>query len=171
MKDPAERPDTPPLAEITFCEIMGSFPTGVAIITGRDEHGAAVGLTANSVTSVSKSPPLVLVCIGEQAYTLKAIRQSQSFAVNFLEAGQEEVARRFAYPTRGKFAGIESYTGILGVPILQASLAYAECRVSDIIAGGDHALVVGAVVNGACSRSPPLLYFRGRFYPGQYLER
>src|SRR5690349_853777 len=156
--------------EANFKRVMGSFPTGVTIVTSRDPQGDPIGLTANAVSSVSKDPPLLLVCIGAEKFTLRAIEQSGAFSVNFLGTTQESLARRFASPGADKFADLEIRSGALGMPLLEGSLAYAECALYRTVSAGDHSVVLGRVIGGAACTSTPLLYFRGRFFSGESLH-
>jgi flavin reductase (DIM6/NTAB) family NADH-FMN oxidoreductase RutF len=147
----------------TFFGIMGAFPTGVTIVTALDATGHARGLTCNAVCSVSADPPLMLVCLERGSTTLPAIRHSQRFAVNYLAAGREDLARLFATKEPEKFGGVPWQPADNGMPHLhQDSVALAECTLAQEIAAGDHVILIGQVEGG---RPPeegarPLLYFR-----------
>jgi flavin reductase (DIM6/NTAB) family NADH-FMN oxidoreductase RutF len=148
---------------------MGSFATGITIVTSCDATQTPVGLTASSLASVSKEPPLVLVCIGNDKYTLSAIRNSGLFAVNLLKAGQADIARLFASSATQKFSELKFRRGVLGAPLLDDALAYAECSVFKLVDAGDHAIVIGKVVDGETVSAPPLLHFRGQLHDGSPL--
>lgn len=163
------RPPYGSVAETRFRHVMGSFATGITVVTSCDEGGTPVGLTASSLASVSKTPPLILVCIGHDKYTLSAIRSSGVFAINLLKADQAEIAHQFASSAPDKFAKLRVKTGLLGVPLFENTLAYAECSVFNLIDAGDHVIVIGRVVNGANVTAPPLLHFRGQFHDGTRL--
>lgn len=149
-----------------FRQLMSQFATGVTIVTtraGEETHG----LTANSFCSVSLAPPLVLVCVDKKAQSDALIKKSRNFAVNILAAAQETLSRRFAtnnLSAAERFAGIEFRREITGAPILQASLAWMDCRLFAAYPGGDHTIFVGEVVAlGRHKANAPLLYFRSRY--------
>jgi flavin reductase ActVB len=147
----------------TFFSIMGSFPSGVAVVTALDPDGAPRGLTVTALCSVSADPPLMLVCVGEGSNTLPAIRHSRRFAVNYLAAGRERLARLFASQDPDKFVAIPWQPAENGMPWLRAdSLALAECTVTQEIPAGDHFIFIGRVEGGRVPDpgSHPLLYFR-----------
>ena len=148
-----------------FRRIVGAFPTGVTVVTTRDAGGSAVGLCANSVTSVSLDPPLILVCLDRQTYTLQAIRGSSRFVVNFLGGDQEDVARLFASRLVDKFSDLPHADGVVGAPVIDGCAAVAECVVHELIEAGDHVIVIGRVVAGAHGDGQPLLYFGRHFRP------
>jgi flavin reductase (DIM6/NTAB) family NADH-FMN oxidoreductase RutF len=147
-----------------FRDTLGSFPTGVAVVTATGEGGAA-GLTTNAFSSLSLDPPLVLVCFDHGSRTLGVVRQSGRFAVNVLRAGQEDLATLFAgkAPHPEKFAAV-THTADHGVPVLDDALAWLVCDVQALHPGGDHDIGVGAVT--AFAHDPagePLVFHAGRF--------
>ena len=147
-----------------FREIMGHYPTGVTVVTAEDRDGTPVGLTANSVTSVSLDPPLVLVCVSEQSSSLRAILASGSFAVNILGAGAAETAVRFAKMDRNdRFDGIAYSMKEGGGPILKGVVAWIACGLYRTFEAGDHLILVGEVHDGAGVGGDPLLFFRSRY--------
>jgi len=148
----------------TLRDALGCFATGITVVTavGPDEH--PVGLTANSFTSVSLDPPLLLVCIANSAGSAATLRQAQSFGLNVLQIGQQPVSQRFAGKGEDRFAGTEWIPGETGVPILARSLSAFECRRHAVHEGGDHFILVGQVVRAQFEpRRDPLLYFRGKY--------
>jgi flavin reductase (DIM6/NTAB) family NADH-FMN oxidoreductase RutF len=160
-----------PIAPDRFRQIMGNFPSGVTVVTARREGEASVGFTASSVSSTSLDPPLILVCVARQLYTLSVIRDTGFFALNFLRQGQEAIARWFSTssnqpkftPEAWRRIGLREVLSPRNVPILDGSLAYAECQVHNIFDGGDHAIVVGRVVDGAGCDATPLTYLRRQY--------
>lgn len=163
-----------PVAEELFLEIMSSFPTGVTVVTTTTAEGSPKGLTVSAFCPVSLHPPLVLVCLDNQSSTLGAIGESGMFTVNFLAAGREELARRFAAKMEDKFEGVPwgpPPSG--GGPVLtEDSGAYVVCRVTQTIEAGDHWLLVGEVEDGSLQADHlPLLYGRRTFstwaHPGR----
>ena len=148
-----------------FRRILGHLATGVAVVSAADpETGAARGLTATAVASVSLDPPLVLACVEHGADTHDCIERAGAFAISILGADDEAVARRFAdYPTDRKFTGIAWRAEVTGAPVLDEALAWVDCRVHAAHDGGDHTIWVGEVVAGDAADGSPLLYFRGGY--------
>ena len=149
---------------IQFRHLMGHFPTGVTIVTTAAD-GKKHGMTANSVTSVSLDPVMILVCLTREARTRAAIEQARRFAVNILGEHQEEISRRFAKPGTDHFEGLEAVEGPGGIPLIPGCLAYLACSVHDVVVAGDHDVVLGTVEH--CEVSPnggsPLLFFQGGY--------
>lgn len=152
---------TPVVDADGFRRALGRHAAGVVVVTGP----GPVGLTATSFTSVSLDPPLVSFCVGRESTTWAELRDSPSFAVNILATGQVDVASRFAVRGADRFAPPTSWhPGPGGVPILDGTAAHLLCEPYDVIAMGDHWLVVGLVVGtGLGSEHLPLLYHRGRY--------
>ncbi|WP_448501307.1 flavin reductase family protein [Sphingomonas sp.] len=148
----------------TLRDALGCFATGVTVVTTRTVDGTPVGLTANSFTSVSLDPPLLLVCIAKSASSLSAFEQARHFAVNVLHIGQQPVSGRFARRGEDRFAGTDVETWDSGVPILSHSLASFECAHEAAHDAGDHVILIGRVERVRFEpRRDPLLYFRGRY--------
>jgi flavin reductase (DIM6/NTAB) family NADH-FMN oxidoreductase RutF len=148
-----------------FRAIMGSFPTGVAVVTVIDADGVPRGLTTNATCSVSADPPMLLVCVDKGSNTLPALQASESFVVNYLRQDSEEVAGRFASKAGDKFAGLEWMPGKCLQPVLaQASCAYAEARVAQRVEAGDHWILIAEVECGWVDPElRPLAYHRGAY--------
>jgi flavin reductase (DIM6/NTAB) family NADH-FMN oxidoreductase RutF len=147
-----------------FRRIMGHWTSGVAIVSTTAADGSPRGLTANAVASVSLVPPLVLVCIERGADTHGAIRAAGSFAVSMLPQSAERTARRFAGDSpESKFDGVAYRTETTGAPVLDEALAWVDCRVHEILDGGDHSIYLGEVVAGDAHEGEPLVYYRGGF--------
>ncbi|MBS7697205.1 MULTISPECIES: flavin reductase family protein [unclassified Chelatococcus] len=151
------------VSSTAFREIMGSFPTGVTVITTRSAEGRPVGLTANAVSSVSLNPPQLLVCLGRDRFTAQVVAASKRFAVNFLDRSQQAIAERFASRADDKFAGLPIIEGELGLPLISGALAFAECRVVKTIETGDHLIFVGLVLRGEAEGGVPLMFFRRHY--------
>ena len=143
---------------------FGAYPTGVTVVTTHGE-GEPRGFTANSFTSVSIDPPLLLVCHDNDAGSAPVFRGARGFAVNVLAADQEALAMRFAGGEGDRFAGLECERGE-GGPILPGVAAWLDCELEAIHPGGDHAILVGRVLRHRDEERDPLAYWRGRFYPG-----
>jgi flavin reductase (DIM6/NTAB) family NADH-FMN oxidoreductase RutF/pimeloyl-ACP methyl ester carboxylesterase len=148
----------------TFRDALGCFATGVTIITAMDAGGNPIGLTANSFTSVSLDPPLLLVCIANNASTAAVLRDAERFAVNVLQIGQQPTSNRFAGKGEDRFANTPWEVGEFGTPVLTGSLSSFECERDAVHDGGDHFILVGRVLKAMFEpRRDPLLYFRGKY--------
>jgi flavin reductase (DIM6/NTAB) family NADH-FMN oxidoreductase RutF/pimeloyl-ACP methyl ester carboxylesterase len=148
----------------TLRDALGCFATGITIITSLSPSGEPVGLTANSFTSLSLDPPLLLVCIAKTAGSLGAIKAADHFAVNVLHIGQQPASERFSRRAEDRFSFMHYETWSSGVPILSGSLASFECRREATHDGGDHVILVGHVERAQFEpRRDPLLYFRGKY--------
>jgi flavin reductase (DIM6/NTAB) family NADH-FMN oxidoreductase RutF len=143
-------------------KVMGKFATGVTVVTTGGAAGLH-GLTANAVASLSLNPPLLLVAVDKRAHSLDVLKANRCFAVNILRLDQEEISQRFAKPGPKDFGGLEYTTDVTDAPVLAGCLAYADCRVADILPGGDHEIFLGEVVSGAAFEGDPLLYFSGGY--------
>jgi flavin reductase (DIM6/NTAB) family NADH-FMN oxidoreductase RutF len=150
--------------------VLGTFATGVTVLTAHGGGAAPHGMTANLFTPVSLSPPLVLVCVLRDAAMHQAILRAQSFAISVLSTAQEPVARYFADRRRPRgdreFEVIDWSPGRrTGAPIVSGTLAWLECRLAAVYDGGDHSIFLGAVLDlGRSSQRNALLYFGGDFH-------
>jgi flavin reductase (DIM6/NTAB) family NADH-FMN oxidoreductase RutF len=150
---------------------MGSFPSGVAVVTALDEQGLPRGLTTTAVTSVSLEPPLLLICVDRASRTLPAIRHAGSFAVNVIADGHANVASVFASKRDDKFAGIDWVRESSGSPILHHhATAWADCSIWQECEAGDHIVFLGEIVAAGIhpEERPSLVYLRqsfGRWLP------
>jgi flavin reductase (DIM6/NTAB) family NADH-FMN oxidoreductase RutF len=146
-------------------DVLGCFATGVTIITGREPDGRPTGLTANSFSSVSLDPPLVLFSLDRGANCAAAFDVGRPFTVNVLSEAQQEHSNLFASKAEDKFAAGGGWSeGGNGCARLEAALAHLECTCDSLHDGGDHWIIVGRVdrAEGRADGSP-LLYFRGRY--------
>jgi len=147
-----------------FRDAIGSFPTGVCVVTACGDDGPA-GLTTNAVTSLSLDPQLLIVCFDNASRTLPVVREAGRFAVNVLRAGQGDLARVFASKrvAREKFAET-THTVAHGVPVLDDALAWLVCELQQLIPGGDHTIGIGAVTElDFDPAGEPLTFFRGSY--------
>lgn len=152
-----------PFDRSRFKQVVSHLPSGVTIVTAQGPAGAPVGFTASAVTSLSLDPMLMLVCVGHDNETLAVIRSAGAFALHVLQAEHAERALRFAGSEReNRFEGLDVSQRLTGAPILADSLAWLECRLQRCVPAGDHDIVIGEVVGGACSEGLPLLYWRGQ---------
>lgn len=148
----------------TLRNAMGCFATGITVVTTLWADSTPVGLTANSFTSVSLDPPLLLICLAKSSSSLSAFEQSDKFAVNILHIGQQPTSNLFTSKTADRFGQVDWSLGETGVPILTNSLASMECTCQARHDGGDHVIIVGKVERARFEpRRDPLLYFSGKY--------
>jgi flavin reductase (DIM6/NTAB) family NADH-FMN oxidoreductase RutF len=160
MADAAARFDA-----LEFRKALGTFPTGVAVVTTRAANGAFVGLTINSFSSLSLEPPLVLWSLQLASPSLGAFDRARHFAVNILAEGQVELSRRFASQVPNKFSGLEVHAGVEGVPLIAGCAARLECRAAARHNGGDHVIFIGQVERFEYdARKRPLVFYAGRYH-------
>ncbi len=142
--------------------IMGHFATGVTVVTTCYEEKPQ-GMTANAVASLSLDPPLVLVSVDIQAQMNTCLKASDCFAVNILTVEQEELSVRFAKHGPKDFSGIEYRTEATGSPVFELALAFVDCRVTNVLPGGDHDIFIGEIVAGGTREGRPLLFYGGQY--------
>lgn len=142
---------------------LGRFATGVTIVTTRSPDGTPVGLTANSFSSVSLEPPLILWSLSNAAASLAAFMQADWFAVNVLGSHQQHLSNQFASQGTEKYQGVEYEDGLGGCPVLIDSLACFECTVYSQLPAGDHTIFLGKVERLTHREGQPLLYSSGRY--------
>jgi flavin reductase (DIM6/NTAB) family NADH-FMN oxidoreductase RutF len=140
---------------------LGQFTTGVTVVTTRGADGRRVGVTANSFSSVSLDPPLVLWCLDRQASSLAAFAESTHFAINVLSAEQHHLSRQFATPADDKFAGVDAIDGAAGIPLLEGVVARYLCRNVREIDAGDHVIFLGHVESFETFEREPLVFHSG----------
>lgn len=148
---------------------LGCFATGVTVITTRSRQGQLVGLTANSFTSVSLDPPLILWSASLYAQSLPAFQEASHFAVNVMAFDQKELSQHFAKQNEDKFSNIEHIIPECGAPVLPGSAAHFECRNEYRHYGGDHIIFIGRVERYAYTDKPTLLFCHGKYMRGHPL--
>jgi len=154
--------------ETEFRIACGHFATGVAIVTMRNREGESHGLTANSFTSVSLEPPLLLVCVDKSISSYPAMVEAEGFLVNILTDQQEELARRFATPDIDKFEGVATNPGDYGAARIPGCLAYVAARRHSQVDGGDHTIFIGEATSTELGSGLPLVFYRGMYgVPGR----
>jgi len=146
-----------------FRNALGTFATGVTIITAMGPDGKPYGLTCNSFASVSINPPLVLWSLGMYSQGLPVFQNASHFAVNVLGTSQQALASTFAKSSVDRFAGITWKAGLGNAPLLPDCVAYFQCRAANRYYGGDHVIFLGAVEAYSYNRNEPLLFVRGGF--------
>lgn len=156
-----------PLNPSEFRKAMGSFATGVTIITV-DLDGEVHGMTANAFASVSLDPPLVLVCVDHKTRTHAHLHAKKRFGINVLSADQRAISEYYARPDRSHEhaeteAGARFERTRHGTPMLHGALAYLECRLHSAEEAGDHTIFIAEVEDVIVREGGPLLYFRGKY--------
>ncbi|MFC6333177.1 flavin reductase family protein [Paenibacillus septentrionalis] len=147
-------------------QTMGKFATGVTVITTLDADGNPLGMTANAFTSLSLTPPMVLICVDNSSTTLAQLIGSRKFCVNILSSDQEAISRQFA--KKGgpeKFEGVSYSSGLLGLPVLEGCLTSVECELSERYEGGDHMILLGSALHIYQAPYPaePLIFYEGKY--------
>jgi flavin reductase (DIM6/NTAB) family NADH-FMN oxidoreductase RutF len=149
-----------------FRDLGGRFATGVTVITATDGNDFRA-MTANSVTTVSLEPPLMLVCVQHSASIHDPIARSRKFAINILSEGQEEISALFAHHGEldEPMGGVPFHVGLGGAPLIEGTLGWVECELWREYDGGDHTIYVGRVLELALPRpdARPLLFFAGGY--------
>jgi flavin reductase len=168
---PVEAAHAVPVSTVDVCAFrraMGSFPTGVTVVTVTSDDGSMHGITVNSFSSVSLDPMLVLVCLNGVSRAVRLIEGAGAFAVNVLSAGQQDISRWFANPYRPAgptmFDGVPVEPGVTGCPVLVDAAASFDCRLRQSHRAGDHLIVLGEVV--ALVHRPqlePLIFHAGSY--------
>ncbi len=152
----------------TFRRCLAKFATGVTVMTCSDEDGAPCGMTANSFSSVSLEPPLVLWNIAKVSNSLEAYMDAAHFAINVLAADQQELATHFAMSDHTLFDDVEHTLSADGAPVLADTVAVYtvavfECRTHEIHDCGDHYIIIGEVTDFRSEDLEPLLFFDGGY--------
>ena len=146
-----------------FRQLLGRFATGVTILTTTTPEGQPLGMTANSLASVSLHPPLISVCVDREAEMHPVILQASEFVVNVLASAQEALARRFSDKHEDRFDGVGYHLSPEGLILLDGALAHIVCERQATYPAGDHTIVLGRVVGGATHEGHPLLFYRGGY--------
>ena len=158
---------TPPLTALEFRKALGHFTTGVTVVTVEREPGKVHGMTANSFTSVSLDPMLILVCVDQRAKMLSLLEKKKRFGISVLKAGQEAISEYFSKGTQS--AEAEERLSIRyrrtpgGIPVLENTLLQLSCRLVSSHVAGDHTIFVGEVDDAEIHEGEPLLYFLGEY--------
>ncbi len=135
---------------------LGTFATGVTVVTTMDADGTPRGFTANSFASVSLDPPLILVCLAKKAASCPVFRASESFAVNILCEDQKAVSAAFSSRIVNRFATVDWSTRSTGSPIIAGTVAWLDCRMHEAVHAGDHYILIGRIMDYDYAASIPL---------------
>ncbi len=146
-----------------FRAALGSFASGVTVVTTKDAEDKLHGITVSAFCSVSLEPPMVLICIEKTTASHYAFEESEVFVVNILSETQAGVSEQFAAPYLDKFDGVDFEIGELGAPVLSAALVNLECNLRHSLNGGDHSIFVGEVERIRIHPGRPLVYFKSEY--------
>lgn len=150
-----------------FRRVMGSFPTGVTVVTVEREPGKVHGMTANSFTSVSLDPLLILVCVDQNAQLLSFLKLQRRFGVNILRSNQQPLSEHFAKPhpppEEERELNVQFEWTPSGIPLLTGALAQVACNVAAQYMAGDHTIFIGEVECLREGDGEPLLYHRRQY--------
>jgi flavin reductase (DIM6/NTAB) family NADH-FMN oxidoreductase RutF len=150
-----------------FRAAMGSWPSGVTVITAR--AGEQIhGMTVSDFSGASLEPPLALVCAAKTSVTTGLIQEGRCFGVNVLRVDQDAISNKFASKKDEwkRFEGLETFEATTGAPLLREALVNLDCRLVAVHDAGDHVLCVGEIEDAQVHEGEPLLYFRGQY--GQF---
>ncbi|MBL0373348.1 flavin reductase [Rhizobium sp. KVB221] len=153
-----------------FRDMLGSFMTGVTVVATRDASGVSRAFTANSFTSVSLDPPLVLVCLAKSAFSYETFVDCDQFSISILGDWQREQSNSFASKTEAKEIAIAAMA-VDGAPYVRDSLASIICKRGQVVDAGDHAILIGEVQKFHTGVGKPLGYFRGGYVSFGLAER
>lgn len=143
---------------------FGAFMTGVTIVTTKNENDEPVGFTANSFTSVSLDPPLLLVCIDNKSDNIAAYTNNSGFAVNILAADQQDLSNKFASQIADRFTDVAWQNSPNNNPILNHTAASFDCLLDQQIPAGDHTILIGRIEGCTTSDQDGLGYARGKYF-------
>jgi flavin reductase (DIM6/NTAB) family NADH-FMN oxidoreductase RutF len=146
-----------------FRRVLGTFLSGVTVVTAFDAAGRPRGLTANSFSSVSLDPPLILWSLSRRSGSLAAFEGAERYAVNVLSAGQTDLARRFSRPHADRFASVPFRLGWSDAPLVDGCIAWFECRHHARHRAGDHVVFIGEVVTVERAPGRGLVFQHGRY--------
>lgn len=156
--------DAPAHDAAQFRQALGSFPTGVCLVTTVSAGGKREGMTINSFASVSLAPPLILWSVRDEARSADAFLVCRHFTLSVLSAQQRELANHFARPALDKFADHEDRfeLGVGGCPLLRGAVASFECTTYSRHSEGDHTILLGRVERFTKNDTAPLLFHSGQ---------
>lgn len=153
-------------SEHDFRHAMGSFITGVTVVTTRTADHQPHGITINSFSSVSLAPALISFCLDNNAHSMAFFKDCQHFAVNILAQEQSSLSHHFAHPTQHGWEEIPYTEGAHSSPLLAGAIAHVECERYATHLAGDHTIFIGKVLNVShFSDKKPLVYYRGHYNP------
>jgi len=148
-----------------FRNALGTFATGINVITTISSDGVPLGMTVNSFTSVSLDPPLILVCLDKKSAMTESFVNGKGFGVNILHESQQSVSNDFAGKSEDRFATHGYSTSERENPVLDGIVSFLDCQREEVYEGGDHLILVGRVMSFTYqSDADPLIYFNGAYH-------
>ena len=144
-------------------QALGSFPTGVTVVSCLDKNKNPLGFTANSFTSVSLDPQLISICIDKESFNIDSFSITKHFAVSVLSEDQQSISTTFATPNEDRFQNVEWRTEDNGSPIIENAVAWFDCNTRQVIDAGDHLILIGEIIAFDSSPRTPLMYLRGNY--------
>ncbi len=168
MGDASQPAGSAAAAEETFDtaryrQALGTFATGITVVTTCTPDGTLAGVTCNSFNSLSLSPPLVLWSLRKDSRSLSAFQEAGHFAVNVLAHDQEAVSRTFASRVEDRFAQVDHRPGVAGLPLIEGAVSRFQCRLRQEVDGGDHVLFIGEVLDFTHEPRPALVFHEGAY--------
>jgi flavin reductase (DIM6/NTAB) family NADH-FMN oxidoreductase RutF len=154
---------TPAFTERQFRDALAQFATGVTIVCARAPDARYVGFTANSFSSASLDPPLVLWTLSRRSTSLPAFESARHYAINVLAASQVDLAKRFSRPHEDRFANLPFRLGWSDAPLIAGCVAWFECRQHARHVAGDHVVFIGEVVTVERAPGEGLVFQHGQF--------
>jgi flavin reductase (DIM6/NTAB) family NADH-FMN oxidoreductase RutF len=152
-------------------DAFGAFLTGVTVVTTFDQTGAPIGFTANSFTSVSLDPPLLLVCLARTSRNYQTLTTAKGFAVNILSEAQKDVSNTFARPVEDRFSAVDWRNGPHGSPVFSDVAAWFDCSMHELVDAGDHVILIGRVEAFENGGRTGLGYARGGYFTPALAEK
>jgi flavin reductase (DIM6/NTAB) family NADH-FMN oxidoreductase RutF len=146
-----------------FRSVLGRFASSVTVLSARDASGTDLGMTVSAFSSVSLSPPLVMVCVDHIATIYPTIMAVDLIGISILGEDQREISNLFADKDADRFGSVPVLRGECGVALVAGAVAHLECRIVFRYEGGDHTIFVAQVEHAAAHSGTPLIYFRGKY--------
>ena len=144
-------------------QALGSFPTGVTVVSCLDKNKNPLGFTANSFTSVSLDPKLISICIDKESFNIDSFSITKHFAVSVLSENQQSISTIFATPHEDRFKNIDWSTEETGSPIISGAVAWFDCNTQQVVDAGDHLILIGNIIAFDSTPKTPLMYLRGNY--------
>lgn len=144
-------------------QALGSFPTGVTVVSCLDKNNNPLGFTANSFTSVSLDPQLISICIDKESFNIDTFSITEHFAVSILSESQQSISTTFATPNEERFKNIDWRSEDTGSPIISNAVAWFDCKTEQVVDAGDHLILIGKIITFDSSPKTPLMYLRGNY--------
>ncbi|NNE37908.1 MAG: flavin reductase family protein, partial [Gammaproteobacteria bacterium] len=142
---------------------LGTFATGVTVVTAESEAGELAGLTVNSFTSVSFSPPLILWCLASSSENLSTFKSTEYFAVNILASDQRSLSNHFATRKYDKFKNISYTSGMGNSPLIDGCVSWIQCKTTQMYEAGDHWIIIGEIVKLKTTSKESLIFNQSHY--------